>query len=349
MNEGETAAPGKEEFREISGEGINDDTSRISFTLTVLEEAADAHTQALTGVQGFQRMAKEKKMKSSDNSYKIEFDDVLHLIATAKQMRLALRLAADEASSTAARETALDATRKFETELEGAKKAFMATAKLYENQLEKEELELLLDGGDNAVNLVKSKDKGKSAEEKQLESKEAANSLKRVTSMIMESIYSIEAANDLLDQDEDSIARTNSDLDSYKNEASSADKTLARIKAKEQRARYELYAAFAFFLVVVFYVLIRRIPFLAFFFSLFGSSKSIESSTNSNNIAVQNLPSSDTPVFNTPRVDNVGKLETPTVATSTSENMDSTDLSIANFEKENEEKNKYFLKKKTKI
>ena len=54
----------------------------------------------------------------------------------------------------------------------------MATAKLYENQLEKEELELLLDGGDNAVNLVKSKDKGKSAEEKQLESKEAANSLK---------------------------------------------------------------------------------------------------------------------------------------------------------------------------
>ena len=70
-------------------------------------------------------------------------------------MRLALRLAADEASSTAARETALDATRKFETELEGAKKAFMATAKLYENQLEKEELELLLDGGDNAVNLVK--------------------------------------------------------------------------------------------------------------------------------------------------------------------------------------------------
>ena len=155
MNEGETAAPGKEEFREISGEGINDDTSRISFTLTVLEEAADAHTQALTGVQGFQRMAKEKKMKSSDNSYKIEFDDVLHLIATAKQMRLALRLAADEASSTAARETALDATRKFETELEEAKKAFMATAKLYENQLEKEELELLLDGGDNAVNLVK--------------------------------------------------------------------------------------------------------------------------------------------------------------------------------------------------
>ena len=61
------------------------------------------------------------------------------------------------------------------------------------------------------------------------------------------------------------------------------------------------------------------------------------------------MPSSDTPVFNTPRVDNFGKLETPTVATSTSENMDSTDLSIANFEKENEEKNKYFLKKEKEL
>ena len=61
------------------------------------------------------------------------------------------------------------------------------------------------------------------------------------------------------------------------------------------------------------------------------------------------MPSSDTPVFNTPRVDNVGKLETPTVATSSSENMDSTDLSIANFEKENEEKNKYFLKKEKEL
>ena len=47
---------------------------------------------------------------------------MLHLIATAKQMRLALRLAADEASSTAARETALEATGKFEKELEEAKK-----------------------------------------------------------------------------------------------------------------------------------------------------------------------------------------------------------------------------------
>ena len=91
--------------------------------------------------------------------------------------------------------------------------------------------------------------------------------------MIMESIYSIEAANDLLDQDEDNIARTNSDLDSYKNEANSADKTLARIKAKEQRARYELYAAFAFFLVVVFYVLIRRIPFLAFSLAFLEAAK----------------------------------------------------------------------------
>ena len=188
----------------------------------------------------------------------------------------------------------------------------MATAKLYENHLKKEELELLLDGGDSAVNLVKSKDKGKSAEEKQLESKEATNSLKRVTSMIMESIYSIEAANDLLDQDEDNIARTNRDLDSYKNEANSADKTLARIKAKEQRARYELYAAFTFFLLVVLYVLIRRIPFLAFFFSLFGRSKTTESSMGSNLIPAQNLPSSVAPVFNTPKVNGVGKLETPT-------------------------------------
>ena len=62
MSEGETVALDKEGFGEISTEGINDDTSRISFTLTVLEEAADAHTQALTGIQGFQRMAKEKKM-----------------------------------------------------------------------------------------------------------------------------------------------------------------------------------------------------------------------------------------------------------------------------------------------
>ena len=136
-------------------------------------------------------MAKEKN-EIVRYSIAIEFDDVRHLITTARQMRLALRLAADEASSTAA-ETTLDATRSLNRELEGAKEGFHGNCKTLRKSAGKRRIELLLDGGDNAVNLVKSKDKGKSAEEKQLESKKERNSLKRVTSMIVESIYSIGA------------------------------------------------------------------------------------------------------------------------------------------------------------
>ena len=64
MSEGETVALDKEGFGEISTEGINDDTSRISFTLTVLEEAADAHTQAINGYSF--RVWQRRKMKLSD-------------------------------------------------------------------------------------------------------------------------------------------------------------------------------------------------------------------------------------------------------------------------------------------
>ena len=42
MDEGETVTFAKQRVGEIAGEGINDDTTQISFTLTVLEEAADA-------------------------------------------------------------------------------------------------------------------------------------------------------------------------------------------------------------------------------------------------------------------------------------------------------------------
>ena len=76
----------------------------------------------------------------------------------------------------------------------------------------------------------------------------------------MESVKTMEAANELLEMDEDEILGSERSLESYKNEANSADKTLARIKAKEQRARHELYAAFGFFLLVVLFILIRRLP-----------------------------------------------------------------------------------------
>ena len=251
---------------------LTEDTSHINFTLAVLEEAAEAHIDVLQSVKEFQLLVKEEKLKNSDSSFQIECDDIRHLIATSKQMTLSLRLAADEASSAIGRETALEASKNFESELQGIKKAFELTAKHYKTKMMKKDMNILLHGGESAVNLVNSKKNDKTAVEKQLESKEATNSLKRVTTMIMESIYSIEAANELLDQDENNINRTGEDLDEYNNEAGTANKTLARIKAKEQRARYELYAAFAFFIFVVLYILVRRLPFLAFFLRFFGST-----------------------------------------------------------------------------
>ena len=100
----------------------------------------------------------------------------------------------------------------------------------------------------------------KTEEEKQREARDAANSFQRVTGMIMESISTMDAANDLLDDDENMVRRSDGKLEEYKSEASSANTTLARIRAKEERARYELYAAFAFFLCVVAFVTLRRLP-----------------------------------------------------------------------------------------
>ena len=321
---------------------LTEDTSHINFTLAVLEEAAEAHIDVLQSVKEFQLLVKEEKLKNSDSSFQIECDDIRHLIATSKQMTLSLRLAADEASSAIGRETALEASKNFESELQGIKKAFELTAKHYKTKMMKKDMNILLHGGESAVNLVNSKKNDKTAVEKQLESKEATNSLKRVTTMIMESIYSIEAANELLDQDENNINRTGEDLDEYNNEAGTANKTLARIKAKEQRARYELYAAFAFFIFVVLYILVRRLPFLAFFLRFFGSTRDSLDPVTYNGVGTMET-SKLTGILNNNQKNN--HINNP------SENVASPSVSTieSNFEKVNEENNKYFLKKEAEL
>ena len=312
---------------------IFSDTSHINFTLAVLEEAAGAHREALERVAKFQKLVQNKRLRKIDNSYQNEYEDICHLLATSKQMTVSLRLAADEAASAVGRETALSASKKFEKQLTEIKLAFEVTAKHYEAQMRRDEIGTLLNGGEQAVELVNSKNKRKTAEEKQRESKEAANSLKRVTSMIMESIYSIEAANELLDGDEDNINRTGGGLDTYNNEASTANKTLEKIKAKEKQSRYELYAAFAFFVCIILYILVRRIPFLALFLNFF--------SNNNSDKGVGFIKSN---IANDAMDKTILTLGDPLNGGAQSAN-----IIEATFKKENEESNKYFLNKESKI
>jgi hypothetical protein len=240
------------------------DSSTLDFTLAILEEAAEAHQDAIDSVSEFQKLTVEKALGDGDGSFETAYQEVRHVIDTSKQMSTSLRLAAGEASSEVAKDTALAASNKFSKELKTIAQAFEMTAKKYKVIMKRTEMKKLLEGGDGAAEIAaegtRRSAKDRTAKDKQKEARDAANSLQRVTGLIMESVKTMEAANELLEMDEDEIRGTEHALESYKNEAGTADKTLARIRAKEQRARYELYAAFAFFVFVVLFILIRRLP-----------------------------------------------------------------------------------------
>ena len=253
--------PASADTQEDGQDVPNEKPGTLEFTLVVMEEAANAHQHVLDYISEFQKLVHDKALREDDGSFEAACVDVRHVIATSKQMNLSLRMAADEATSEIARDTALEAREKLNKELVSVSQAFEVTVAKYAASLRREEMKALLQGGEDAERITRmGNGKDKTEEEKQREARDAANSFQRVTGMIMESISTMDAANELLDDDENMVRHSDGKLEEYKGEASSANKTLARIRAKEERARYELYAAFAFFLCVVAFVTLRRLP-----------------------------------------------------------------------------------------
>ena len=168
----------------IEGDSEATNSSTLDFTLALLEEAAGAHQDAMDSVSEFQKLTVEESLSDGDGSFEIAYKEVRHMIEASKQMSLSLRLAAGEAASEVAKDTALAASNKFSKELDAVAQAFEMTAK-YKVAMKRAEMKKLLKGGDEAA-MITAKGTNRSAKdrtekEKAKEARDAANSLQRVT------------------------------------------------------------------------------------------------------------------------------------------------------------------------